>query len=96
MTSEVIGATSETAWERGRFDARRRPSKVLFGRMYEDASIELNAFRPGGRIFCIASGGCTAMKLAPHFLTKPAPATTSAAPIAVRTPLIHGSWDSPI
>jgi S-adenosylmethionine:diacylglycerol 3-amino-3-carboxypropyl transferase len=33
--------------------------------MYEDASIELAAFRPGGRIFCIASAGCTAMKLAP-------------------------------
>ena len=56
---------AETAWERNRFDARRGPAKVLFGRMYEDASIELGAFRPGGRIFCIASAGCTAMKLAP-------------------------------
>ena len=28
-------------------------------------SIELDAFRPGGRILCIASAGCTAMKLAP-------------------------------
>lgn len=55
-----------TAWERGRFDARGGASKVLFGRMYEDAEIELSAFRPGGRIFCIASAGCTAMKLAPH------------------------------
>jgi S-adenosylmethionine:diacylglycerol 3-amino-3-carboxypropyl transferase len=34
--------------------------------MYEDASIELDAFRPGGRVFCIASAGCTAMKLAPQ------------------------------
>jgi S-adenosylmethionine:diacylglycerol 3-amino-3-carboxypropyl transferase len=34
--------------------------------MYEDASIELEAFRPGGRILCIASAGCTAMKLAPQ------------------------------
>jgi S-adenosylmethionine:diacylglycerol 3-amino-3-carboxypropyl transferase len=34
--------------------------------MYEDASIELEAFRPGSRVFCIASAGCTAMKLAPH------------------------------
>jgi S-adenosylmethionine:diacylglycerol 3-amino-3-carboxypropyl transferase len=34
--------------------------------MYEDASIELDAFRPGSRVFCIASAGCTAMKLAPH------------------------------
>lgn len=55
-----------TAWERGRFDARSGASKVLFGRMYEDAEIELSAFRPGGRIFCIASAGCTAMKLAPR------------------------------
>jgi len=39
---------------------------VLFGRMYEDASIELAAFRPGGRVMCIASAGCTAMKLAPE------------------------------
>ena len=53
----------ETAWERGRFDARARPSKLLFGRMHEDASIELGAFRPGGRVFCIASAGCTAMEL---------------------------------
>jgi hypothetical protein len=51
-------------WQRGRFDASAGRSKVLFGRMYEDASIELEAFRPGGRIFCIASAGCTAMKLA--------------------------------
>jgi len=57
---------AETAWERGRFDARCGPSKVLFGRMYEDASIELGAFRPGGRVFCIASAGCTAMTLAPR------------------------------
>jgi S-adenosylmethionine:diacylglycerol 3-amino-3-carboxypropyl transferase len=33
--------------------------------MYEDSSIELDAFRPGGRVLCIASAGCTAMKLAP-------------------------------
>jgi S-adenosylmethionine:diacylglycerol 3-amino-3-carboxypropyl transferase len=57
---------AETAWARGRFDARRDRSTILFGRMYEDASIELATFRPGGRIFCIASAGCTAMKLAPR------------------------------
>jgi S-adenosylmethionine:diacylglycerol 3-amino-3-carboxypropyl transferase len=62
----VTTTVAETAWERGRFDARRGPSKVLFGRMYEDTSIELGAFRPGGRVFCIASAGCTAMKLAPR------------------------------
>lgn len=55
-----------TVWKHGRFDARTRRSQVLFGRMYEDASIELSAFPPGGRVFCIASAGCTAMKLAPH------------------------------
>ncbi len=55
-----------TVWERGRFDARVGPSEVLFGRMYEDASIELDTFEPGSRIFCIASAGCMAMKLAPH------------------------------
>jgi S-adenosylmethionine:diacylglycerol 3-amino-3-carboxypropyl transferase len=57
---------AETVWERGRFDARGGPGKVLFGRMYEDASIELGAFRPGGRVLCIASAGCTAMALAPR------------------------------
>lgn len=53
-----------TPWQRGRFDARRGPSKVLFGRMYEDAAIERGAFRRGSRVFCIASAGCTAMQLA--------------------------------
>jgi len=55
-----------TVWERGRLDARVGPRQVLFGRMYEDPAIELDAFRPGGRVLCIASAGCTAMKLAPH------------------------------
>jgi S-adenosylmethionine:diacylglycerol 3-amino-3-carboxypropyl transferase len=58
-----VTATS-TPWEHGRFDARTGPSKVLFGRMYEDAAIECEAFRPGSRVFCIASAGCTAMRLA--------------------------------
>ena len=62
----VTTSAAGTAWERGRFDAGSGPSKVLFGRMYEDASIEADAFRPGGRVFCIASAGCTAMKLAPR------------------------------
>jgi S-adenosylmethionine:diacylglycerol 3-amino-3-carboxypropyl transferase len=53
-----------TPWDRGRFDARTGPSEVLFGRMYEDAAIERAVFRPGGRVFCIASAGCTAMQLA--------------------------------
>jgi S-adenosylmethionine:diacylglycerol 3-amino-3-carboxypropyl transferase len=60
---DVVAGVSETVWDRGRFDARAGPSKLLFGRMHEDASIELSAFRPGGRVFCIASAGCTAMEL---------------------------------
>lgn len=55
-----------TVWERGRLDARAGPRQVLFGRMYEDASIELDAFQPGSRVFCIASAGCTALQLAPQ------------------------------
>ena len=58
--------TPETVWAHGRFDRGAGPKEVLFGRMYEDASIELAAFRPGGRIFCIASAGCTAFSLAPR------------------------------
>jgi len=56
--------THETAWEAGRFDAQGGRKRVLFGRMYEDTAIEAAAFAPGGRIFCIASAGCTAMELA--------------------------------
>lgn len=59
-------AAHETAWAHGRFDGGTGPTRVLFGRMYEDPSIELAAFRPGGRIFCIASAGCTAFRLAPR------------------------------
>jgi S-adenosylmethionine:diacylglycerol 3-amino-3-carboxypropyl transferase len=58
--------TAVTIWERGRLDARVGPRQVLFGRMYEDTSVELDVFRPGSRVLCIASAGCTAMKLAPH------------------------------
>jgi len=64
MTSAMTSAG--TAWKSGRLDAGSGPSELLFGRMYEDASIELDAFRPGGRVFCIASAGCTAMTLAPR------------------------------
>lgn len=53
----------DTAWEQGRFDQGSGPPRVLFGRMYEDPAIELSLFEPGGRVFCIASAGCTAMKL---------------------------------
>lgn len=56
-------APVDTAWRAGRLDARRGPSRVLFGRMYEDPTIERAAFRPGNRVFCIASAGCTALAL---------------------------------
>ncbi|MEO8675157.1 MAG: DUF3419 family protein [Casimicrobiaceae bacterium] len=56
---------SSTAWEAGRLDAGRGPPRVLFGRVYEDSAIERAAFTPGGRVFCIASAGCTAISLAP-------------------------------
>jgi len=55
--------TAATVWTAGRFDARGGPKRVLFGRMYEDVEIERAAFAPGGRVFCIASAGCTALAL---------------------------------
>jgi S-adenosylmethionine:diacylglycerol 3-amino-3-carboxypropyl transferase len=56
-----------TAWQSGRFRAARAGTcKLLFGCMYEDAEIELGTFQPGGRIFCISSAGCTAIRLAAH------------------------------
>ena len=56
-----------TAWQNGGFRAARAGRrKLLFGCMYEDAAIELRVFQPRGRVFCIASAGCTAMKLAAH------------------------------
>lgn len=61
---EMNAVGTGSVWERGRFDAADRPGKILFGRMYEDASIEHGAFPPQGRILCIASAGCTAMSLA--------------------------------
>jgi hypothetical protein len=56
--------SAATPWEAGRFDARHGPKRILFGRMYEDPSIERSCFPSGGRVFCIASAGCTAMALA--------------------------------
>ena len=59
----MTSAVASTAWARGRLDGRDGPSELLFGRMHEDSSIERRAFRPGGRVFCIASAGCTAIAL---------------------------------
>jgi S-adenosylmethionine:diacylglycerol 3-amino-3-carboxypropyl transferase len=58
------GEETETPWRSGRLDGRAGPPQLLFGRMHEDWRIETAAFRPGGRIFCIASSGCTALALA--------------------------------
>lgn len=56
--------SSVSPWSRGRLDGRPRPATLLFGRMHEDWAIEASLFRPGGRVLCIASAGCTAMALA--------------------------------
>jgi S-adenosylmethionine:diacylglycerol 3-amino-3-carboxypropyl transferase len=64
---EMSSTVPITAWQSGRFRGTRAGTrKLLFGCMYEDAEIEARAFQPGGRIFCIASAGCTALRLAPH------------------------------
>lgn len=57
---------ADTPWRAGRFDTRGGPKRVLFGRVYEDVSIELQVFAPraGQPVFCIASAGCTALALA--------------------------------
>jgi S-adenosylmethionine:diacylglycerol 3-amino-3-carboxypropyl transferase len=57
----MTSTTSNTAWQRGRLDARRGRHKLLFGCTHEDVEIERNVFAQGGRIFCIASAGSTAM-----------------------------------
>jgi S-adenosylmethionine:diacylglycerol 3-amino-3-carboxypropyl transferase len=56
--------TPETAWEAGRLDGLRGPSRLLFGRMYEDVGIERAAFEGKRRVFRIASAGDTALSLA--------------------------------
>ena len=55
--------TSITPWQAGRFNAVPGKQRLLFGRMFEDVSIELEAFRGKGRVFSIASAGCTAIAL---------------------------------
>src|SRR5437016_4387925 len=48
-------ADESAPWRRG---------GLLFGRMFEDWTIETRVFAPGARVFCIASAGCTALALA--------------------------------
>ncbi|HWB32064.1 MAG TPA: hypothetical protein VG714_02715 [Acidobacteriaceae bacterium] len=59
--------TGETQWSAGRLARWSGPHaghhRLLFGQMYEDAAIELDAFRDARRIFCIASAGDTAIRL---------------------------------
>ncbi len=59
-----VETRGDTPWERGRLDERSGPPQLLFGRMHEDWEIEASVFPPGGRIFCIASSGDTALALA--------------------------------
>jgi S-adenosylmethionine:diacylglycerol 3-amino-3-carboxypropyl transferase len=54
--------TTSTPWQRGPFRAPQRG--LTFGTTYEDSSIELRAFKPLSRVFCIAGAGCTARALA--------------------------------
>jgi S-adenosylmethionine:diacylglycerol 3-amino-3-carboxypropyl transferase len=57
MTGRRIRRDPRTLWASGRLN---------FGRMFEDAAIELEVFAPGARVFCVASAGCTAFALAEH------------------------------
>jgi S-adenosylmethionine:diacylglycerol 3-amino-3-carboxypropyl transferase len=41
-----------------------RHAGLLFGRMFEDWTIERRVFSSSARVFCIASAGCTALNLA--------------------------------
>ena len=66
FSSIPVTTPAATSWAGGRFDERDRPHQLLFGRMHEDVEVELAAFRTAGRVFCIASAGCTAIKLAHH------------------------------
>jgi len=56
--------TGETVWRNGRLGPSRGTARLLFGHMYEDAEIECAAFQGRGRVFCIASAGATALRLA--------------------------------
>lgn len=62
----MTATAPETAWQAGEFGGVAGRRGVLFGRMYEDVAIELQAFRGRERVFAIASAGCTALALAGH------------------------------
>ncbi|HEX9143710.1 MAG TPA: DUF3419 family protein [Candidatus Binatia bacterium] len=54
----------DTAWQSGHLSSSNGPHRLLFGNMYEDAEIERTVFQGAGRVFCIASAGATAFRLA--------------------------------
>jgi S-adenosylmethionine:diacylglycerol 3-amino-3-carboxypropyl transferase len=58
-----------TPWQRGRLGAWRGAPRLLFGQMYEDWTVEAEVLPAAGRVFCIASAGCTSMALAARGLT---------------------------
>lgn len=60
----ITTKTSRTLWRSGDLRNSRSGSKLLFGRMFEDWTIESSLFSPGGKVFCIASAGCTTLELA--------------------------------
>lgn len=62
-------STPATPWQRGRLDARHGAPRLLFGQMYEDWTVEAEVLPATGRVFCIASAGCTSMALAARGLT---------------------------
>jgi S-adenosylmethionine:diacylglycerol 3-amino-3-carboxypropyl transferase len=53
---------ASTPWRHGPFKAQLH--QLSFGQTYEDSGIELQAFKPRSRVFCIAGAGCTARALA--------------------------------
>jgi hypothetical protein len=54
--------TASTPWRRGPF--RKQQRGLTFGIMYEDSSIELRAFNPHSRVFCIAGADARHVLLA--------------------------------
>jgi S-adenosylmethionine:diacylglycerol 3-amino-3-carboxypropyl transferase len=53
---------ASTPWRHGPFKAQLH--QLSFGQTYEDSGIELQAFKPRSRVFCIAGAGSTARALA--------------------------------
>ena len=61
--------TASTPWGHGPFKAQSH--QLSLGQTYEDSGIELQAFKPRSRVFCIAGAGYTARTLAAagHYVT---------------------------